>query len=67
MKTIRFFSFAIFCLITYSINAQSLNRVKTLLEQGQYREAAVMLRPLADGGNAEAQFIAAQLFFEVKV
>lgn len=66
MKTIRFFSFAIFCLITYSINAQSLNRVKTLLEQGQYREAAVMLRPLADGGNAEAQFIAAQLFFEGK-
>ena len=49
-----------------SVWAQSLDRVKSLLGQGQYREAAVMLRPLADGGNAEAQYIAAQLFFEGK-
>ena len=51
-------------LIVGKTNAQSLERVKSLLEQGLYREAAVQLRPLADGGNAEAQYLAAKLFFE---
>ncbi|MBQ9640161.1 MAG: sel1 repeat family protein [Bacteroidaceae bacterium] len=34
--------------------------------KGNYTEAAKCLRPLADGGNAEAQTLAAQLFFEGK-
>lgn len=64
MRTIRFTIFAILFLIVCHAGAQSLDRVKYLLEQGQYRDAAVMLRPLADGGNAEAQYMAAKLFFE---
>ena len=66
MRTIRFICFVVFFLTVYHAGAQSLDRVKLLLEQGQYRDAAVILRPLADGGNAEAQLLAAQLFFEGK-
>lgn len=66
MKYLNIVVSAIMCLAFSNLQAQSLDRVQTLLEQGEYREAAVMLRPLADGGNAEAQFIAAQLFFEGK-
>lgn len=46
--------------------AQSVSYAKSLIEQGRYLEAAKQLRPLADGGNAEAQFLAAKLFFEGK-
>ena len=49
-----------------SIKAWSLSGVKSLMEQGSYLEAAKQLRPIADGGLAEAQKIAAQLFFESK-
>lgn len=47
-----------------SVKAQSVSYAKSLIEQGQYLEAAKQLRPLADGGNAEAQYLAAKLFFE---
>lgn len=47
-------------------SAQSLSYAKTLIEQGRYLEAAKQLRPLADGGNAEAQYWASYLFFEGK-
>ena len=53
-------------LMTNHVNAQSLSYVKSLMEQGMYLDAAKRLRPLADGGNAEAQVMAAQLFFEGK-
>jgi len=43
---------------------QDLERVKSLLNRAQYEEGARLLRPLADGGNAEAQLIAAELFFK---
>ena len=46
--------------------AQSVSYAKSLIEQGKYLEAAKQLRPLADGGNAEAQAIASYLFFEGK-
>ena len=52
--------------MTNHVNAQSLSYVKSLMEQGMYLDAAKRLRPLADGGNAEAQVMAAQLFFEGK-
>ena len=45
-------------------NAQSVSYAKSLINQGKYLEAAKQLRPLADGGNAEAQYLAAKLFFE---
>lgn len=48
---------------TISTYAQSLNYAKSLIELGKYLEAAKQLRPLADGGNAEAQYLAANLFF----
>lgn len=48
------------------IKAQSLDRAEQLIEQGKYKEAAVMLRPLADGGNTVAQYVAATLFLEGK-
>lgn len=46
--------------------AQSVSYAKSLMENGRYLEAAKQLRPLADGGNAEAQYLAATLFFEGK-
>lgn len=47
-----------------TMNAQSdLERAKWQIEIGRYTEGAKMLRPLADNGNAEAQYIAAKLFF----
>ena len=46
--------------------AQSVSYAKSLISQGKYLDAAKQLRPLADGGNAEAQYLAATLFFEGK-
>ena len=48
------------------LNAQSVDYAKYLIEQGKYLEAAKELRPMADGGNAKAQYLAATLFFEGK-
>lgn len=44
----------------------NLNSAKELINQGKYLEGAKLLRPLADGGNAEAQELAAWLFFSGK-
>lgn len=44
----------------------NLNAAKELINQGKYLEGAKLLRPLADGGNAEAQELAAWLFFSGK-
>ena len=43
-----------------------INRAKYLIENGEYKQAAIILRPLADKGNAEAQYMASQLFAEGK-
>lgn len=43
-----------------------INRAKYLIENGDYKEAAIILRPLADKGNAEAQYMASQLFAQGK-
>lgn len=59
------FLIAMLALIQAStMSAQSLSTAKMYIEQGQYVNAAKQLRPLADGGNAEAQYLAAKLFFE---
>ncbi|MBQ9637343.1 MAG: sel1 repeat family protein [Prevotella sp.] len=56
----------IFLMSTIYACAQSLYTAKSYIEQGRYLDAAKQLRPLADGGNAEAQYLAAELFFEGK-
>lgn len=53
-------------LLLLQASAQSLYQAKQLMERGEYLEAAKQLHPLADGGNSEAQYLAAQLFFEGK-
>ena len=49
-----------------TVCAQSIYRAKSLISQGKYVEGAKVLRPLADGGDAEAQYLAATLFLEGK-
>ena len=49
-----------------TVKAQSLSYAKSLIEQERYLEAAKQLHSLADNGNAEAQYLAATLFFEGK-
>lgn len=46
--------------------AQDIDHIKDLIDDGKYQQAAKMLRPLADGGNAEAQYLASTLFLEGK-
>ncbi len=60
------FLFAAMLLMSLCAKAQSLSYAKTLIKQERYLDAAKQLRPLADGGNAEAQWIAAEMFFEGK-
>lgn len=66
MKIIRLSVCVLLLIVASIVCAQSLDRVNELIGQGKYREAAVLLRPLADGGNAEAQYLAATLFLEAK-
>ncbi len=53
-------------LMALSINAQSLSYAKRLIKNGEYRLAAEQLRPLTESGDAEACYLAAQLFVEGK-
>lgn len=43
-----------------------LNRAKRLIENEEYKEAALLLRPLAENGNPEAQYLAGGLFVDGK-
>ena len=54
------------CLSVTQLKAQSVDYAKSLIEQERYFDAAKQLRPLADNGDAEAQYLAATLFFEGK-
>lgn len=47
-----------------SVKAQSVSYAKSLIKEERYMDAAKQLRPLADAGDAEAQYLAATLFFE---
>lgn len=62
----KLFLLLVVLLTTIHANAQSLSYAKSAMEQGKYLDAAKQLRPLADGGNADAQTMAAELFFEGK-
>ena len=67
MKTpLCFRAAALTLFLATAAQAQTMYNVQYWMEQGNYTEAAKCLRPLADGGNAEAQTLAAQLFFEGK-
>ena len=48
------------------VSAQAVDYARSLMDQERFLEAAKQLRPLADGGNAEAQYLASKLFFEGK-
>lgn len=63
---IRFLLTLVLLWLSISGNSQSLEYAKTLINKKQYLEAAKQLRPLADSGNAEAQYWAASLFFDGK-
>ena len=64
MKRLLLLSMALCVLMSFA-HAQSYQtrQARTLIEQEKYAEAARMLRPLADSGDAEAQYLAAGLFF----
>ena len=67
MKRIRFICLlSLLCLVNSMTYSQSMSWVNYYMEQGDYLNAAKELRPLADGGDAEAQLVAAKLFFEGK-
>lgn len=61
-------TFILFVLLASAsiMRAQSLDYIKSQIAQGEYLNAAKMLRPLAESGNAEAQCMAAELFFKGK-
>lgn len=65
-EKMSYFILAILLACANMVQAQSLDYAKSLIQQGRYLDAAKLLRPLADGGNAEAQYMASQLFFEGK-
>lgn len=48
--------------VPMTLEAQSMYMAKHYYEQGNYLEAAKQLRPLADGGDAEAQTMASRMF-----
>ena len=66
MKQIKYCLLLILSLLLQSVSGQTLERAKGLIRQEQYLEAAKLLRPLADNGDAEAQYWAACLFFDGK-
>lgn len=47
-----------------NMKAQSLGDAISLRNQGRFLEAAKVLRPLADGGDSQAQALAATMFFK---
>lgn len=59
---------AAICGLLESVKAQSweTEHARSLIGQERYVEAAKVLRPLAEAGDAEAQYLASSLFFEGK-
>lgn len=64
MKKILTLLTAILWLSVMQLKAQSVSYAKSLIKEERYMDAAKQLRPLADAGDAEAQYLAATLFFE---
>lgn len=66
MKNILTLLTVVLCLYAMQLKAQSVCYAKSLIEAERYLEAAKQLQPLANNGDAEAQYLAATLFFEGK-
>lgn len=66
MKLTRLCIIFALTILALSTKGQSLEHAKNLIEKKRYLDAAKQLRPLADSGNAEAQYWAACLFFDGK-
>ena len=56
---------AMSAIVTFA-QGYELSRAKYFIESGDYKQAAITLRPLAENGNAEAQYLASKLFAEGK-
>lgn len=54
---------ALFAMTLQAQNYQ-ISRAQSLIENEEYKEAAMLLRPLAENGNAEAQYMVSKLFAE---
>lgn len=66
MKRCLIFIIGILALSALYAQDRNINRAKKLIEQEKYTDAAILIRPLAEEGNAEAQYLAAKLFFDGK-
>ena len=66
MKRISLFIIVLAMAVENTVQAQSVDVARMYIGQGRYIDAAKELRPLADGGDAEAQYWAAKLFLEGK-
>lgn len=66
MKRTMFLLVALATFVCGQIKAQSIERAEEYYRMGEYLQAAKILRPLADGGDARAQVLAADMFFAGK-
>lgn len=66
MVTRRIIILCVMALFAMTLQAQNyqISRAQSLIENGDYKEAAMLLRPLAEKGNAEAQYMVSKLFAE---
>lgn len=67
MKRISLFIIVLVMAVGSTVQAQSVTQARMYIRQERYIDAAKELRPLADGGDAEAQYWAAKLFLEGKL
>jgi hypothetical protein len=65
-QSLRIMIVALLAIMVSQVSAQSLYKAQSYIKDGKYLEGAKELRPLADGGNSEAQYLAALLFMEGK-
>lgn len=66
MKHYLFVIICLFSFISTYPQETEIKKATSLIENGCYLDAAKILRPLAEGGNSQAQYLAARLFVEGK-
>ena len=66
MKSFLLLILCVCSVISVYSQETDIRKAKLLIENGQYLEAAKLLRPLAENGNPQAQYLAAGLFMEGK-
>ena len=67
MKRTSLFIIVLALTLGSTVRAQSVAQAREYIRQERYIDAAKILRPLADGGDAKAQYWAARLFLEGKL